>query len=110
MTRQNKIEELQDKVSKNYILTLDDLKLEISCAEYDGNDTIEPFEDVLAPMGWNCCDRCEMLCDSELGLAWVDYMDYEQDKAIFKGIEKEKADYCSVCWKCCEELRKKGEE
>lgn len=109
MTRQDKIDELQDKVSKNYIKTIDDLKLEISCAEYDGDEPIDEVCDVLSPMGWSYCDRCEALGDVEMDFAWVDYMDYEEDKQILDAIAKEGEDYCSVCWKCCKELKKKGE-
>ena len=57
MNRQEKIEQLQDWVEHGHILTADDLKLEISCAEYGGDEPIEWIDDILAPLEWNCCDK-----------------------------------------------------
>lgn len=112
MTREEKIEELQDRVKHNKISNLDDLKLEISCAEYDGEEVIEEIDDVLAPMGWNTCDRCGKCGDSELDFLWWDNYDFweqsKDDKAIIKAVETEGADYCALCWNCVSELKKKG--
>lgn len=107
MTREDKITVLQDWVSKNSLTHDKNLKDACKLNSEDG-EPIDWFEDVLAPMGWNCCDRCGALGDAELDFAWVDYMDYEDDKQILDAITKEGGDYCAVCWKCCEELKKKG--
>ena len=108
MTKNDKCEVLQDWVSKNYLTT--DKALQDACRHEQNTSgvSIDWFEDVLAPMGWNCCDRCGALGDAELDFAWVDYMDYEYDEQILDAITKEGGDYCAVCWKCCEELKKKG--
>lgn len=114
MTRREKIEELQDMVWHNKISNIDDLKLEISCAEYDGEETIEPIDDILAPLGFTHCDRCGECGDSEQDFLWVDSYDWwredENDKAILKAIEIEGADYYALCWDCISELKKKGEK
>ena len=104
MTKQDKIEVLQDWCSKHSLLT--DKALQDACEhekKTSGLD-IEWYDDVLAPMGWNCCDRCGALGDSELDFAWVDYMG-EEDADILKAIEKEGVDYCALCWDCCKQLR-----
>ena len=110
MTRQDIIEELQNRIWKRRITTIDDLKLEISCAEYDGEEPIDEYEDVLFPMGWNTCDRCGELGDSELDLFWVDGFDWEEDnpedQTMLQNMAKEKQDYCALCWECVKELRK----
>jgi len=112
MTREEKIEELQDRVRHNKISNLDDLKLEISCAEYDGEEVIEEIDDILAPMGWNTCDRCGECGDSELDFLWVDYYPWEEDnegdQAVLNGINIEGVDYCALCWNCVKELKEKG--
>lgn len=112
MTRQDKIEELQDRVEHNKISNIDDLKLEISCAEYDGEEVIEPIDDILAPIGFTYCDRCGECGDSELDFLWWDNYDWweqsKDDKAIIKAVKAEKADYCALCWNCVRELKEKG--
>lgn len=114
MTREEKIEELQDKVQHNKIRNIDDLRLEISCAEYGGEEVIEPIDDILAPIGFTYCDRCGECGDSELDFLWVDSYDWweedKDDKAIIKAIQIEGADYCALCWNCVDELKKKGKQ
>ena len=104
--KQERIEELQNKVWKRRITEYGELKQE--CEKYG----LDAFDDVLAPMGWNFCDRCEALEDSEVGLAWLDGFDFdendEKDKAILDALKKEKIDYCAVCWDCFNELGKSG--
>lgn len=107
MTRQEKIEELQDKVSKNYIKTIDDLKLEISCAEYDGDEPIDEYCDVLSPMEWNCCDLCGALYPSD-ELCWTDYLDPEYDQDLIDNINLRGEDICAICYECVKQL-KEGE-
>lgn len=110
-TRQDIIEDLQNRILKNRIATLDDLKLEISCAEYDGNEPIDEYEDVLSPMEWNVCDKCDDLYPSE-ELCWLDCIDWEEnnpdDQAILNGIAEEDTDYCAVCYSCLSKLKEKG--
>lgn len=113
MTREEKIEQLQSWVLHGHIINLDDLRLEISCAEYAGDDPIDPYEDVLSPINYNSCDRCGDLYLSE-EMCWLDCIDWEDgnptDQAILNGINKEKIDYCAVCYKCLNELKEKGKE
>lgn len=108
MTRQEKIEQLQDWVEKNIIKTADDLRLEISCAEYKGDEPIEWFDDILAGIEWNCCDRCGALYPSEM-LYWFDYDDSPSEELI-AGAVNEQADYCAICDECVAKLIKKGKE
>lgn len=114
MTREEKIEQLQSWVLHGHIINLDELKLEISCAEYVGDDPIDEFDDIIHPLGMNVCDRCGDILDSEVGLFWLDGFDWEDgnptDQAILNGISKEKIDYCAVCYKCLNELKEKGKE
>jgi len=106
MTREDKIEELQDKVSKNCITNIEELN------KYEPE--IDVINEVLSPMGFNICDRCGKCGDSELDFLWVDSYDWweedEDDKAILKAIEIEGVDYCALCWDCIDELKKKGAE
>lgn len=106
-TRQDIIEDLQNRVWKGRIATIDDLKLEISRVGYDGEEPIEEIDDVLSPMGWNICDRCGALGDGELDFLWLDYADLneEDDKTLLDAIAKEKVDYCALCRECVKELR-----
>lgn len=109
-TRQDIIEDLQNRIWKNRIATLDDLRLEISCAEYDGNEPIDEYDDVLLPMEWNVCDRCGELWESER-LYW-ESCDWEDtnNANLIRGIKGEQGDYTALCSKCVAELIKKGEE
>lgn len=112
-TRQDVIEDLQDRVIRNHISTLDDLKLEISRAECE-SEPIDEYEDVLFPMDYNTCDRCGSIQASNLGLFWLDGFDWEDDnptdQAILKALAEEKQDYCAICYDCLDELKKKGEK
>lgn len=114
MTRQDVIEDLQSRIRKNRITTVDDLKLEISCAEYDGNEPIDEFEDVILPMGYNTCEICGGIEDSELGLFWLDGFDWQEDnefdKAVLKALSEEKVDYCAICYPCLHKLANKGRD
>lgn len=103
MTLQEKIDDLQDKVSKNYITNIEELK------KYEPE--IDVFNDVLSNMEWNICDRCGDLHDSQ-DFCWVDGFPFEEDneddQAILRAIASEGIDYCAVCWKCIKELKNKG--
>ena len=104
MTREDKIEELQDKVSKNCITNIEELN------KYEPE--IDVINEVLSPMGFNICDRCGKCGDGELDFLWVDYFPWDKDdkddKSILKAIEIEGVDYCALCWDCVDELKKKG--
>ena len=104
MTREEKIELLQDKVSKNYITNIEELN------KYEPE--IDVINEVLSPIGFNICDRCGECGDGELDFLWVDYFPWdeedEDDKAILKAIEVEGVDYCALCWDCVDKLKKKG--
>lgn len=103
MTREEKIEQLQDWVSKNHITTLDDLKLEISCAEYEG-EPIDEYDDILSQMEWNSCDRCGNL-DDNMNLYWLEY-DEDLSENLLKNMAREGVEYCAVCEECKKELEK----
>lgn len=111
MTREDKITVLQDWVRKNSLTHDKNLKDACKLNSEDG-EPIDWFDDVLAPMGWNCCDRCGALGDSELDFFWFDGFDWEDDnendQRILRAVEQEGTDYCAVCWDCIEELKKKG--
>lgn len=110
-TRQDIIEDLQNRVLHNRIPTLNDLKLEISRAEYEG-EPIDEYEDVLFPIGFNTCDRCGNIQVSDLGLFWLDGFDWEDDnptdQAILKALAEENQYYGAICYDCLNELKMKG--
>lgn len=99
MTRQEKIEDLQDKVSKNYITTIDELM------EYEPE--IDVINEVLSPMEWNICDKCGTLYKSD-ELCWVDYLDPEYDQDLIDAIEAEDIELCAICYECVKQLRKEN--
>lgn len=109
MTREEKIEQLQSWVLHGHITTLDDLELEVSCAEYDGDDPIEWSDDILGPIGYNCCDKCGALYFSE-ELCWLDCLDLDEnnprDKALLNNLSKEPYEYCALCYECVGKLSK----
>lgn len=96
---------IQDQVEHNRI-TIDELHEE---CEKHGFDL---HEDILAPIGYNTCDRCGDYGDVELDFLWVDSFAWDEnndgDHAVLNGIDIEGGDYCALCWGCVEELRKKG--
>ena len=108
MTKQDKINILQGWVQHSHLTHLKNL--ELACKD----DHIDAYEDVLFPMGWNTCDRCGALGDSELDFCWVDGFDWqddnEDDQAILRAIgeEENRDNYCAICWECINELKKKG--
>lgn len=106
MTRQERIELLQDQVQHNRIT---DYELQEACEQYD----IDLHDEVLSPIGYNTCDRCGSYGDSELDFLWVDSFNWEEDnpkdQAILRALEQEGRDYCAICWHCAKELQKKGE-
>lgn len=96
MTRQERIEELQDKVRKNYITKIDELM------EYEPE--IDVFNEVLSPMEWNICDLCGGLYPSD-EMCWVDYLDPEYDQDLIDAIELRGEDICAICYECVKELK-----
>lgn len=105
MDKQEKIEVLQDWVRKNSLTH--DKNLKDACKlNSESGEPIDWFDDVLAPIGWNCCDRCGALGESELDFVWVDYLDEQEDKQLLDNIAKEKVEYCALCWNCVKELKK----
>lgn len=108
MTRQEKIEELQDRVWHNRISNIDDLRLEISCAEYDGEETIEPIDDILAPLEFNYCDLCGGLYPSD-EMCWTAYLEEEYDHDLIKALELRGEDPATICYECVKELNHEAE-
>lgn len=105
MTREERIELLQDQIEHNRITSKE---LGEQCEKHE----IELHEEVLSPMGWNTCDRCGECGDSELDFLWVDSYDWQEedknDMAIIKAIQFEGVDYCALCWDCVKKLKEKG--
>ena len=107
MNRQEKIDELQDKV-QHYRISKEELGK--VCEEND----IDLHDEVLEPIGFNTCDRCGDYGWSEQDFLWVDSYDWweedKDDKAILKAMQTEGVDYCALCWDCVNELKEKGKE
>ena len=107
MTREDKIELLQDQVKHGRISSAE------LGAECEKNE-IDLHEEVLEPIGWSTCDRCGECGDSELDFLWVDYFpwdeDDEGDKAIIKAMQSEGVDYCALCWNCVKKLKERGKK
>lgn len=105
MTHEEIVGQLQDQVQHNRI-TAEELGAE--CEKWN----IELHEKVLAPIGYNTCDRCGDYGDSELEFLWVDSFEWDEDndgdRAVLNGIGIEGVDYCALCWKCVNELKKEG--
>lgn len=108
-TRQDVIDDLQNRIWKNRITYLEGLRNAIEASPYKD---IEPYEEVLSPMGYNTCDRCGSIQASDFGLFWLDGFDWEDgnptDQAILKALAEEKQDYCAICYDCLNELKMKG--
>ena len=106
MTHEEIIENMRNMVMKNRY-TYEEL--EQDCNKYN----IEMFDDVLHPIGYNTCDRCDKIGDSELDFFWIDGFDWDEndpkDRAILKDIAREGQDYCAVCWDCVKALERRGE-
>ena len=102
---QDIIEYLQDQVEHNRITTKE---LGEECEKHK----IELHEEVLAPIGYNTCDRCGGYGNSEQDFLWVEGFDWEddnpKDQAVIKAIDQEGVDYCAICWGCVNKLAKKG--
>lgn len=112
MTRQDKIDVLQDWVSKNYITTADSLKEACKHEKATSGEDIDWYEDILSPMEWNCCDRCGDLWESDR-LYWEDFDTPDEDVPdsipISKAVELEGGDYCALCSDCVKALKEQGE-
>ena len=112
MERHIIIENLQDQVSKNNILTYDELDEE--CKRYG----LEVYEDILSPMEWNSCDRCDDLWETDR-LLWTEGFEWDEDDEVEMAIAQyiedkwEAGEYWSaLCPKCMNEItnKMKGEK
>lgn len=104
MTREEKIEQLQDQVEHNRITGKE---LGEICDKYN----LSVYEDVLSPIEYTYCDRCGAL-ERVDEACWVDYMDLddENDKKVHVLLMKEDKNCCAICDMCYHELaNKKGE-
>ena len=105
MTRQERIEDLQDKVQHRRIM-IDELEKE--CEDHG----IIMYDEVLEPIECNLCDRCGDYGDTYEDFLWVDCFNWDEDnprdKAVIKAMEQEGIDYCAICWECVNKLAKKG--
>lgn len=116
-TRQDIIDDLKNRIWKGRIQTLDQLKLEISCADYDGDEPIDEFEDILSPMEWNSCDRCGALGESDGDFLWYEGFEFNEDDEVEMRVAHtienswENGEYWSaLCWECMNELKKKAQK
>lgn len=96
MNRQEKIEDLQDKINKNYITNIEEL------SKYEPE--IDVFNDVLSPMEWNICDKCGALHKSD-ELCWIDCLDPDYDQDLIDAVEAYDQELCAICYECAKELR-----
>lgn len=107
LTKQQKIELLQDQVRHNRI---EKNELENKCKEWE----LDLWENIFFPIGYNTCDRCRDYGDSRYDFCWIDSVDWDidnlEDKAIMEAIYRENVDYCAVCWHCLNELREIGKK
>lgn len=102
MTREERIELLQDQVQHNRI---SEQELELECIRYG----LREVEDVLSPIGYNICDRCGALGDTETGLLWLDGFEWDdsnpEDVAVQDNLAREDEDYVAICWECVNDLK-----
>ena len=108
MDKKEVIEELQSQIRHRHISDINELIVAVRKTGLD----IDAYEDIIFPMGYNVCDRCGYICDSEVELFWIDGFDWEdgnpKDEAILAGINAEGEDYCAVCYECLKKLEEKG--
>ena len=109
MARKDYIENLQDRIQHNRIADIDELKKDIATSVFAD---VDPYEDVLHPMGYNTCDRCGDIYDSETGFFWLDGFDWEvgnpKDEALQRALEEEPEEYCAICYNCLHDLEQIG--
>ena len=102
MTREERIEELQDQIAHGKISSAE-------LGEECEKNNIDLHDEVLSPIGWNTCDRCGEHGDNELDFLWVDDFPWDDnnpnDQNILKNIEREGVDYCAICWECINKLK-----
>lgn len=104
MSKQERIELIQEWVEKNHITNLKELEQE--CKKYG----LDWYDDICSGIEYNCCDRCGELYPSER-LYWEDYDFCKDDNPeLYFGIENEGKEYCSLCSECVKTLIEKGEE
>lgn len=96
MTKQEIIEDLQDKVSKNYITNISELM------KYEPD--IDIYDDVLSPIEFNICDECGELYRSN-ELCWVDYLDPEYDSELIDKLSEKDGSICAICDDCVNKIK-----
>lgn len=103
MKREDYIEMLHDSIEHNKILTYEELKAECEPYRLDASE-------VLSDMGWNSCDRCGILADTELDLVWLEYWSgwEEEEQAVKAAMARENSEYTAICSKCFTTLKAKG--
>ena len=98
------VDNLEDKIRKNYITTIDELMEECKkINEQVGYDLVD--ESILSDMEWNCCDLCGALYPSD-ELCWTEYLDPEYDQDLINDINLRGEDICAVCYECVKQIRK----
>lgn len=113
MSREEQIEYLRNEVLSENICYIDDLKQ--ACEKYNKeNPKAEPineFDDIVFPIGWNSCDRCGRLADSEWNMFWLDGFDWNDDdpaevRMQKRLLEEKDGDYVAICYGCVAELKR----
>lgn len=102
-TRQDVIDDLQNRIWKGRIQTLDEL------TEVCEEQNLEPYDDILSPMEWNTCDLCGALSPSD-EMCWTDCLDPDEDKDLIEYINSREEELCALCWECVKKLKKKAQE
>ncbi|MCM1323215.1 MAG: hypothetical protein NC218_03430 [Acetobacter sp.] len=107
MNNEDISDQLAEDVSNGKIVKVDELTQ--LCQKHN----IDAYEDVLGPMGYNSCDRCGLLMDSEQ-FFWLDGFEWDEenegDRWLQAGLQKEDEDYCALCDNCLKELIEKGKK
>lgn len=105
--KQDCIESLRSLVRKGVVTTGEELDKLVERANEQGLD-IESYDDILEPIEYNVCDRCNRFEPIE-GLIWVDsyeWQDTPTDQKLLKAIQESDKDYCAICEICQQEMLK----
>ena len=109
LSKQDVIDEIKNQIYHAGICFISELENEVKIIKEQFGYEIQPYEDVLGPMGWNCCDKCGILGNSEEDFLWLDFYEWDddnpEDQKLLKALEKEKEEYCAICWECVEVLK-----
>lgn len=90
---------------KGVVTTGEELDKLVERANEQGFD-IESYDDILEPIEYNVCDRCNRLEPIE-GLIWADSYEWQNTPTDQKVLETMQAkNYCAICESCQQEMLK----